>query len=68
MGLDADEHFWKQQVAALPWISVYDPSGSSLALYNVQAVPEFFTIDRQNQLQKRSSQISDLEAHIKSML
>lgn len=68
VGLDADEHFWKQQVAALPWISVYDPSGSSLALYNVQAVPEFFTIDRQNQLQKRSSQISDLEAHIKSML
>ena len=68
VGIDQDEHFWKQQVAALPWVSVFDPSGSSLSRYNVQALPEFFTIDRQNQLQKRSTQINDIEAEIKAML
>ncbi|MBQ9667260.1 MAG: AhpC/TSA family protein [Prevotella sp.] len=68
VSIDPDEHFWKQQVAALPWITVRDASGESLSKYNVQAVPEFFTIDRQNQLQKRSTQMTDLEAEIKALL
>ncbi len=68
VSIDPDEHFWKQQVAALPWITVRDADGESLAKYNVQAVPEFFTIDRQNQLQKRSTQMKDLEAEIKALL
>lgn len=68
VSIDPDEHFWKQQVAQLPWITVRDAEGESLAKYNVQAVPEFFTIDRQNQLQKRSSQMDDLEAEIRALL
>ena len=68
VSIDQDEHFWKQQVAALPWITVRDAEGESLVKYNVQAVPEFFTIDRQNQLQKRSTQMGDLEAEIKALL
>jgi len=68
VSIDQDEHFWKQQVAALPWITVRDADGESLMKYNVQAVPEFFTIDRQNQLQKRSTQMTDLEAEIKALL
>ena len=63
-----DEHFWRQMVEALPWISVTDDSGQSFVKYNVQEVPEYFLIDRQNQLQKRSSQIKDLEAEIKAMI
>lgn len=68
VSIDQDEHFWKQQVASLPWISVNDPRGESLVKYNVQAVPEFFTIDRQNQLQKRSTQMSDVDAEIRALL
>lgn len=68
VGLDADEHFWKQQTASLPWVCVYDPSGSSLPSYNVQAVPEFFLIDRNSQLQKRSSQMDDVDAEIRKLL
>ena len=71
VSLDGDEHFWKQQTAALPWISVRDEDGTSsqrLVLYNIQAVPDFFIIDRGNNLVKRAAQIADLEAEIKKLL
>ena len=68
VGLDPDEHFWKQQTEQLPWVCVYDPNGTSLPSYNVQEVPEFFLIDRNSQLQKRSSQMTDLEAEIRQLL
>ena len=70
VSLDADEHFWKQQTAALPWISVRaDANNNSfLTIYNVQTLPEFFLIDRGNNLISRSQQIKDLEEDIKKLL
>ena len=71
VSLDPDEHFWKQQTAALPWINVRDEDGINsqrLILYNIQAVPDFFIIDRGNNLVKRAAQIKDLEAEIKKLL
>ena len=71
VSLDPDEHFWKQQTAALPWISVRDADGVNsqrLMLYNIQAVPDFFIIDRGNNLIKRAAQIKDLDAEIKKLL
>ena len=71
VSLDPDEHFWKQQTAALPWISVRDADGVNsqrLMLYNIQTVPDFFLIDRGNNLVKRAAQIKDLEAEIKKLL
>jgi len=71
VSLDPDEHFWKQQTAALPWINVRDADGVNsrrLLLYNIQSVPDFFIIDRGNNLVKRAAQIKDLEAEIKKLL
>ena len=71
VSLDPDEHFWKQQTAALPWINVRDADGVNsqrLLLYNIQSVPDFFIIDRENNLVKRAAQIKDLEAEIKKLL
>ena len=71
VSLDSDEHFWKQMTAALPWISVRDADGlaSRLAVsYNVPELPEFFLIDRNNNLIKRSTQIKDLDVEIKKLL
>ena len=71
VSLDSDEHFWKQQTAALPWISVRDADGINsqrLVMYNIQAVPDLFIIDRGNNLVKRAAQIKDLEAEIKKLL
>ena len=71
VSLDSDEHFWKQQTAALPWISVRDADGLNsqrLMMYNIQAVPDFFVIDRGNNLVKRAAMIKDLEAEIKKLL
>ncbi|MBQ7510207.1 MAG: AhpC/TSA family protein [Prevotella sp.] len=68
VGMDDNEHFWKQQTDALPWICVYDPSGQSAVRYNVQSLPEFFLIDRSNALYKRSSQMDDVEAEIRNLL
>ena len=69
VSLDADEHFWKQQTAALPWISVRaDGNDSFITLYNVQTLPEFFLIDRGNNLVSRSQQIKDIDQEIKKLL
>lgn len=71
VSLDGDEHFWKQQTSALPWISVREERGVSspiLNIYNVQAVPEFFLIDRGNNIVGRSQTIKDVEQSIKSLL
>lgn len=71
VGLDGNEHFWKQQTSALPWISVYDSEGlnsSNLSLYNVNGLPEFFLIDRNNTLISRSSQIKDINQAIEELL
>ena len=67
VSLDTDEHFWKQQTSALPWISVIDPASvnsQTLVLYNVQSVPDFFIIDRSNTLVKRAANVKDLDAEI----
>ena len=71
VSLDPDEHFWKQQTAALPWISVRDEDGINsqrIMLYNIQSVPDYFIIDRNNNLVKRAEQMKDLEAEIKKLL
>ena len=70
VSLDGDEHFWKQQTAALPWISVRvdENSSSFLTIYNIQTLPEFFLIDRGNNLVSRSQQISDIDKSIQSLL
>ena len=71
VSLDPDEHFWKQQTAALPWISVRDADGVNsqrIMLYNIQAVPDYFLIDKGNNLVKRAAQIKDLEAEIRKLL
>ena len=71
VSLDPDDHFWKQQTAALPWISVHDGDGirsPRLAIYNIQAVPDYFIIDRGNNLVKRAAQMTDLESEIKKLL
>ena len=71
VSLDPDEHFWKQQTNALPWISVREEQGqasSTLTIYNVQSVPEFFLIDRGNNLVGRSQTIKDVDQSIKSLL
>ncbi|WP_253952343.1 TlpA disulfide reductase family protein [Xylanibacter muris] len=71
VSLDPDEHFWKQQTSALPWISVRDADGaqsSRLRVYNISNIPEFFIIDRGNNLVKRSLQIKDLDAEIQALL
>ncbi len=70
VSLDDDEHFWKQQTAALPWVSVRSDGSKTafLTLYNIQSVPEYFLIDRGNNLVSRSQQIKDLDQAIMSLL
>ena len=70
VSLDEDEHFWKTQTSALPWVSTRmdDESQQVLRLYNVQQVPTFFLLDRNCNVVKRDAQIKDIEAEIKALL
>ena len=71
VSVDPNEHFWKQQTAALPWVCVRDPQGVGSDLmqtFNIQEIPTFFTVDRNNVLHSRDIQIKDLDAEIQSWL
>lgn len=71
VSLDENQHFWKTQTAALPWISVNDPDGADsqyIARYNLQAIPTFFLINKDSTPYKRDAQIKDLDAEIKALL
>jgi peroxiredoxin len=71
VSFDSNEHFWKTQTAALPWICVRDNKGLQseyLLRYFVQQLPSYFLIDRTNSLYKRGEQIDDVEAEIKTLL
>lgn len=71
VSLDPDEHFWKTQTAALPWVCVRDergPQSDYVVSYNIQSLPTFFLLGRNSDLYKRDAQIKDLEAEIRSLL
>ncbi len=71
IALNGDEHYWKQQTEALPWICVRDPKGiesPTVGIYNVKALPEFFLIDRDNNLVSRSEQVVDIDKAIEALL
>ena len=69
VSLDDNAHFWKEQVANLPWINVYDDSGISQAYTApAQTVPIIYLIDRGNNIVKNPSQIKNLEQEILKLL
>ena len=71
VSVDPNEHFWKTQTAALPWVSVRDANGPDSPLmgtYNIQRIPTYFLIDRNNTLVKRDAQVKDIDQDIKALL
>ncbi len=71
VSLDADEHYWKTVADNLPWICVRDAAGiysSTVSIYNVDAVPAIFLIDKNNELKVRADADTNIEAAIKSLL
>lgn len=71
VSLDADEHYWKTIADNLPWICVRDVNGiysGFVSSYNVQSLPSFFLINRDNELSARGETIEDLEAAVKALL
>ena len=69
VSLDDNVHFWKEQVANLPWINVYDDRGISQAYTApAQTVPIIYLIDRGNNIVKNPSQIQNLGEEIEKLL
>lgn len=68
---DLRENFWKMSASNLPWICVRDGEGtcsSNTVLYNIQQLPTFFLINKENEITLRDNQITDLEAEIEKLL
>ena len=70
VSLDENEHFWKTQTAALPWINVYGTNAGICNFYlaPVKTTPIFYLIDRGNNLVKNPEQIKDINAEIQKLL
>ena len=71
VSFDDREHFWQQSASNLPWICVRDDKStraSNIALYNIQNLPTFYLINRENEIVLRDNQITDLEKEIEKLL
>lgn len=71
VSFDPDEHYWKTACEHLPWICVYDPDGirsENVMLYQINALPSYFLIDRHAELQARIENIPNLEKAIEELL
>ena len=64
VSLDENEHFWKTQTDALPWISVMGDASVNVYLYDVQTLPVDYIINRNNQLVMGPREIKNLESDI----
>ncbi|MBR1630507.1 MAG: AhpC/TSA family protein [Paludibacteraceae bacterium] len=64
--LSADE--WRQAVASLPWICVYDMQASAVRSYNVMQLPTQFLFDRQGQVVLRETSVDRLNSEIERLL
>lgn len=71
VSVDESVHFWKTACHDLPWICVYCAEGlysDILRIYNVQMLPCYFLIDRNNVLVSRSEFIDNIEKSIEELL
>lgn len=71
VSFDGNESFWNNSADKLPWICVRDGDGEAsqnILLYNIQSLPTFYLINRNNELVARDNQIEDLEAYIEELL
>lgn len=71
VSFDTNESFWNNSADKLPWICVRDGDGQesqNILLYNLQSLPTFYLINRDNELVARDSQIEDLDAAIEELL
>ena len=71
VSVDPDRHLWTQRCEHLPWVSVYCEEGVNsdmLKLYQVQAIPSYFLIDRNCDLRSRMEDIKDIKKAIESLL
>lgn len=69
VALDEDIHFWKLSCEKLPWVCVHETDGSAMNIYGVVNLPTYFLINRDNELVKRSDQVTtSLEDEIQKLL
>lgn len=71
VSVDGSVHFWKTACHNLPWVCVHCAEGlysDMIKLYNVQVLPTFFLIDRDNNLVSRSEFIEDIDKAIEDLL
>ena len=69
ISLDDDVHFWKFSCDNLPWICVHETDGSASRIYNVNALPTFFLVNRDNEIVTRSDFMEgSLEENILKLL
>lgn len=71
VSVDGSIHYWKTACQNLPWVCVYCQEGlysDMLKLYNVQMLPTFFLIDRENNLVSRGEMVEDIEKAIEALL
>lgn len=71
VAIDPNEHYWKTACRQLPWVCVWNPNGrlnDIMTIYNIQRLPTWLLVDRDNNLVGRQEMLGDIESEILKLL
>ena len=68
VSLDQSKILWQRSVATIPWICVFDETGSAANAYNVQQIPTMYLINKEGIITGKYANVKSLEADLGKIL
>lgn len=68
VSVDQNKMFWQRNVSSVPWTAVFDETGKTAQLYNVQEVPTLFLINQEGTIIGRYPSVKALKADLGEVL
>lgn len=68
ISFDRDPAIWTRSAVNIPWACVYDATGQSAQLYNVNTIPTYFLMNKTGEIVKRLESLKNIDKEIAKLL
>ena len=68
VSLDRNQNYWANAISNIPWTCVFDPTGNSAQMYNVEQIPTMYLISKEGSIVGKYKDIKSLEADLPKIL
>ncbi len=68
VSLDRNQTYWANAISNIPWTCVFDPTGNSAQMYNVEQIPTMYLISKEGSIVGKYKDIKSLETDLPKIL